>query len=461
MHFRKFKKLHFMGIGGSGMCGMAEILHKLGFEVDGCDKSPSPTVEMLKKLGIPIEIGHSTKHIENKDAVVFSSAISKNHPELKEARAKKIPTILRAELLAQMVRLGFAICVAGTHGKTTTTSLIGHLLTKLGADPTIIVGGRVKSLKSHARLGTGTYFVLEADEYDRSFLQLIPDSAVITTIDEDHLDTYGDFENICNAFYQFALKVPFYGSLILNYGDSIQRKISKKIERPFSTYGFSPKADLWAENIEGREKGMGFYLNWKGNRQKAFLPLYGKHNVQNSLGAILLCLELGYNLRDILEALTTFPGVSRRMDLIGFINKVPVIDDYAHHPAEIRETLKGLKIAFSKRKIMVVFQPHLYSRTLHFKSEFAQALSFGDLVVITRIYGAREKEIPGVSGNLILKELKKSGKKNVYYIEEFEQLKDFLLKNLRDNFVLIFMGAGDISHFANNLVGGIYDKAKT
>lgn len=460
MLFKKFKKLHFMGIGGSGMCGMAEILHKLGFEVDGCDRSSSPTIDMLKKLGIPVEIGHNIKHIENKDAVVFSSAISKNHPELKEARAKKIPTILRAEMLAQMVRLGFAICVAGTHGKTTTTSLIGHLLTKLGADPTIIVGGRVKSFKSHARLGTGAYFVLEADEYDRSFLQLIPDSAVITTIDEDHLDTYGDFQSICNAFYEFSLKVPFYGSLILNYGDKIQREITRKIERPFSTYGFYPKANLWAEDIRGGEKGMYFYLHWRGKKYRAFLPLYGKHNVQNSLGAILLCLELGYDLNDVLEALSSFPGVSRRMDLIGFIKKVPVIDDYAHHPAEIKETLKGLKIAFSKRKIMVVFQPHLYSRTLHFKKEFARALSFGDFVLITRIYGAREKEIEGVSGNLILEELKRMGKKNAYYIENFEELKDFILKNLKEDFALIFMGAGDISHFANNLVGGIYDKTK-
>lgn len=449
-----------MGIGGSGMCGMAEILFKLGFEIDGCDKSPSPTIEMLKKMGIPIEIGHSEKHIKGKDALVFSSAISRNHPEIKEAKLNKIPTILRAELLAQMVRLGFAICVAGTHGKTTTTSLIGHLLTKMGADPTIIVGGRVKSLKSHARLGTSPYFVLEADEYDRSFLQLIPDIALLTTIDEDHLDTYGNFESICNAFYQFALKVPFYGSLILNQEDHQQRKISKKIERPFSTYGFSSKANLWADKIKGTDRGMSFDLHWKGKKIKAFVPLYGKHNVQNSLGAILVCLEMGYDLKEIIEVLKSFPGVSRRMDLIGFINKIPVLDDYAHHPAEIRETLKGLKIAFPRKKIMVVFQPHLYTRTLHFKKEFAHSLSFGDFVVVTKIYGAREKEIKGVSGELISKELKKMGRKNCHYIEDFFELKEFLIKNLKENYVLIFMGAGDISHFANNFIGGTYDKAK-
>lgn len=450
-----------MGIGGSGMCGMAEILFKLGFEVDGCDMNPSSNIEHLKNLGIPIQIGHNIKHIEKKDAVVFSSAIQKNHPELKKAREEKIPVILRAELLAQMVRLGFSICVAGTHGKTTTTSLIGHILTKMGADPTIIVGGRVKSFKSHARLGASPYFVVEADEYDRSFLQLIPDIALFTTIDEDHLDTYGDFESICNAFYYFAQKVPFYGSLILYNEDEEQRKIAKKIERPFLTYGFNKKANLWAENIEGKENGMAFDLHYKGKKHKAFIPLYGKHNVQNSLGAILLCLELGYDLKEIIKAINTFPGVSRRMDLIGYINNSPVIDDYAHHPAEIRETLKGLKIAFPSKKLMVVFQPHLYSRTLRFKKEFANSLKMGDFIIINKIYGAREREIKGVSGNLIVEELKKLGKKNCFYFEDLNILKEFILKNINDNYVLIFMGAGDISFFANKLVGGKYDKAKT
>jgi len=461
MHFKKFKKIHFMGIGGSGMCGMAEILFKLGFEIDGCDKNPSPTVDYLKNLGIPIQIGHNLKHIEKKDAIVFSSAIPKNHPELKKARKEKIPVILRAELLAQMVRLGFSICVAGTHGKTTTTSLIGHILTKMGADPTVIVGGRVKSFKSHARLGGSPYFVVEADEYDRSFLQLIPDIALFTTIDEDHLDTYGNFESICNAFYNFAQKVPFYGSLILFNEDKEQKKIARKIERPFLTYGFRKNADLWAENIKGKEGGMSFDLYYKGKKQKAYIPLYGKHNVQNSLGAILTCLELGYSLEEIIKAIKTFPGVSRRMDLIGYINNIPVIDDYAHHPAEIRETLKGLKIAFPTKKIMVVFQPHLYSRTLHFKKEFANSLKGGDLVIITKIYGAREKEIKGSTGNLIVEELKKMGNNNCIYIDDFEELKDFILKNIKDNYLLIFMGAGDISIFANKFIGGKNDKTKT
>lgn len=461
MHFKKFKKLHFVGIGGSGMCGIAEILHRAGFEIDGCDKSYSSTIEHLKKIGIPIQIGHSIKHIEKKDAVVYSSAVSKNHPEIKVARKNKIPAILRAEMLAQMVRLGFAICIAGTHGKTTTTSIIGHILTELGADPTIIVGGRVKSLKSHARLGTGTYFVIEADEYDRSFLQLIPDIALFTTIDEDHLDTYGDFQNICNAFFEFAQKVPFYGSLILFNEDKEQKRISKKLERPFLTYGFSKSANLYAKNILGSQKGMSFKLFWKGKNYKAFIPLYGKHNIQNALGAILVCLELGYNIKDIINKLKYFPGVSRRMDLIGKINQIPVIDDYAHHPAEVKETLKGLKIAFPKRKIMVVFQPHLFSRTLHFKKEFANSLKEGDIIIITKIYGAREKEIKGVSGSLVIDELKKMGKKDCFYIDDFEDLKKFILKNLRDNFVLIFMGAGNISFFANKFIGGINDKTKT
>lgn len=450
-----------MGIGGSGMCGIAEILFKLGFEIDGCDSNYSPNIEHLKKIGIPIQIGHNMKHIEKKDAVVFSSAISKNHPEIIEAKKRKIPVILRAEMLAQMVRLGFSICIAGTHGKTTTTSLLGHILTKLGADPTIIVGGKVKSLKSHVRLGTGTYFVLEADEYDRSFLQLIPDIALFTTIDEDHLDTYGDFQSICNAFYSFAQKVPFYGSLILFNEDREQKEIAKKIERPSLTYGFKKSADIWASDIKGAEGGMSFNLNWKNKKYKTFIPLYGKHNVQNALGAILVSLELGYDLKNIINSLKSFPGVSRRMDLIGNIGKVPVLDDYAHHPEEIKETLKGLKIAFPYKKIMVVFQPHLYSRTLYFKKEFASALKEGDFVILTKIYGAREKEIPDVSSNLILQELRNKGKKNCFYIEDFSELEKFILKNLKNNCVLIFMGAGDISFFANKLIGGKNDKTKT
>lgn len=461
MLIRRVKKIHFVGIGGSGMCGMAEILHKIGFEVNGCDKNYSQNIEHLKKIGIDVKIGHSVEHLKNIEAVVYSSAIPKENSELREAKKRKIPLISRAEFLAQMVRLGFTICVAGTHGKTTTTSMIGHILTKLKADPTVIVGGRVKSFGSHARLGKGQYFVLEADEYDRSFLHLIPDIAVLTTIDEDHLDTYGDFKNICEAFLKFSLKVPFYGSLILNYHDKEQKKISKMIERPFFTYGFSKKADLYASDIKGKKNGMFFNLNWKGKIKKAFIPLFGKHNIQNSLSAILTCLELGFEMEDIVEELKNFPGVSRRMDLIGYINGIPVIDDYAHHPKEIYETIKGIKIAFPKKEIFVIFQPHLYSRTYHFKKEFAESLKYGDLIVITKIYGSREKEIPGISGLLIVEELRKIGKTNCFYIEDLEELKDFIINNLKKNFILVFMGAGDITNFSHKLIkikGGNYDK---
>ncbi len=453
MQFHKVKKLHFMGIGGSGMCGMAEILFKLGFEISGCDKAPSPIIEHLKHIGIPISIGHSPSHLKEVDTLVFSSAVPKEMEEIKEAKKRKIPTISRAELLAQMVRLGFSICVAGTHGKTTTTSLIGHLLTEMEADPTVIVGGRVKNFSGHSRLGKSNFFVLEADEYDRSFLQLIPDIAVITTIDEDHLDTYGNFKSICDAFYNFAQKVPFYGSLILFDEDREQKKIAKKLDRPFLTYGFSEKANLWAEKIKGKKGGMEFIINFKGKKYLAFVPLYGKHNVQNSLAAILTVLELGYDIKKIIDGLKTFPGVSRRMDLIGYLKGAPVIDDYAHHPKEIRETLKGLKLAFPSKKIIVVFQPHLYSRTLHFKKEFAKSLKMADLSIIFKIYPAREKPISGVSGLIISKELSKI-KRNCFYIDNYEELKEFLLKNLKKEDVLVFMGAGDITYFAHNLVKG-------
>ncbi len=453
MQFHKVKKLHFMGIGGSGMCGMAEILYILGFEISGCDKVPSPIIEHLKEIGIPISIGHSSSHLKGIDTLVFSSAVPKDIEEIKEAKKRKIPTISRAELLAQMVRLGFSICVAGTHGKTTTTSLIGHLLIEMKADPTVIVGGRVKNFSGHSRLGESNFFVLEADEYDRSFLQLIPDIAVITTIDEDHLDTYGNFKNICDAFYNFAQKVPFYGSLILFEGDREQKILAKKLGRPFLTYGFSEKANLWAEKIKGKKGGMEFIINLKGRKYPAFVPLYGKHNVQNTLAAVLAVLELGYDIKKIIYALKTFPGISRRMDLIGYLNGAPVIDDYAHHPKEISETLKGLKLAFPSKKIIVVFQPHLYSRTLHFKKEFAKALKKADLSIIFKIYPAREKPIRGVSGLIILKELKKI-RKNCFYIDNYKDLKEFLFKNVKKENILVFMGAGDITYFAHNLIKG-------
>jgi len=454
MQFHKVRNLHFVGIGGAGMCGMAEILHALGFRVTGCDRADSPVLAHLGSLGIPVELGHNPGHLREAEVVVHSSAVPEDHPELREARRRNLPVIKRAEMLAQMVRLGFTIAVAGTHGKTTTTSLIGHVLENLGQDPTVIVGGRVKGFPGHSRLGRGRYFVLEADEYDKSFLRLAPDVAVLTTVDTDHLDTYGDFDRICAAFLEFAGRVPFYGAILLRRDDPVQRRMIPGLNRRIVTYGFDPEAEVSARGIEAGPRGMHFQLSHGGRVWDVDLPLYGRHNVANALAALAAAVELDLPLDAAASAAASFPGVARRFDRVGEFRGAPVIDDYAHHPAEIEATLAACRLAFPDRSIVVVFQPHLYSRTRDFCAEFARVLAQTDRLVVTKIYAAREAPIPGVSGDMIAGAVRRMGHAAVSYLETFEETRAFLEASILPRDVVLTLGAGDISRFAHELIQG-------
>ena len=454
MNFNKVKRIHFVGVGGTGMCGMAEILHAMGFEVSGCDRSDSPAVAHLASLGIPVAVGHSPEHARGAQVMVHSSAVPADHPELTAATAQAIPVIKRAEMLAQMVRLGFSIAVAGTHGKTTTTSLVGHLLTALGQDPTVIVGGRVKSFPGHARLGKGRHFVVEADEYDKSFLWLLPDLAVLTTVDADHLDTYGDFSSICSAFLQFAQKVPFYGSIVLRLDDPHQRQMIPSLNRRIVTYGFTPQADYFAHTMAPGARGMRFQLTAREKTYPVSVPLFGEHNIANATAALAVAAELDLPMEPAIKALETFPGVARRFDLVGTWGGALVVDDYAHHPAEIEATLKGARLAFPGKRIVAVFQPHLYSRTRDFVQKFANALFNADVLVVTKIYPAREEPLPGVSGESIVTLARQMGHKSAYYIEGFPDARGFLKDYAVPEAVVLTLGAGDITHFAHALAEG-------
>ena len=456
MQFHKVRRLHFVGIGGAGMCGMAEILHGLGFQVTGCDRASGPALEHLRGLGIPVEGAHDAGHLHDAQVVVHSSAVPEDHPELVEARRRNLPVIKRAEMLAQMVRLGFTIAVAGTHGKTTTTSLIGHLFERLGQDPTVIVGGRVKSFPGHARLGRGRHFILEADEYDKSFLRLAPDVAVFTTVDSDHLDTYGDFEKVREAFREFAGRVPFHGSIILRLDDPIQRRMIPDLNRRIVTYGFDPAADVRAGGLETGPRGMRFHVTHAGSTADVDLPLFGRHNAANALAALAAATELDLPLGEAAAAASSFPGVARRFDRIGIYNGAPVIDDYAHHPAEIEATMEACRLAFPDRRITAVFQPHLYSRTRDFTAHFARALAPADRIVVTKIYAAREAPLPGISGENIVEALRRGGHPQAFYLNAFDEVRAFLETQEGSGDVLLTLGAGDISRFAHDLVKGGY-----
>jgi UDP-N-acetylmuramate--alanine ligase len=454
MHFHKVKRIHFVGIGGTGMCGMAEILHAMGFEVSGCDRAGSPAVDHLLALGIPVAVGHDPAHAKGAQVMVYSSAVPPDHPELAAAAAQNIPVIKRAEMLAQMVRLGFSIAVAGTHGKTTTTSLVGHLLTALGQDPTVIVGGRVKSFPGHARLGSGRHFVVEADEYDKSFLWLLPDLAVLTSVDADHLDTYGDFSNVCSAFLQFAHKVPFYGSIVLRLDDPHQRQMIPSLNRQIITYGFTPQADYFVHTLAPGARGMRFQLTVRDRNYPVAIPLFGEHNVANAAAALAVAAELDLPLEPAIKALESFPGVARRFDLVGEWGGAQVVDDYAHHPAEIEATLRAARFAFPGRRLVAVFQPHLYSRTRDFVQKFANALFNADVLVVTGIYAAREEPLPGVSGENIVTLARQMGHKQAYYLEGLADARAFLRDFAVPGAVILALGAGDITHFARSLAEG-------
>ncbi|MCB0279548.1 MAG: UDP-N-acetylmuramate--L-alanine ligase [Calditrichaeota bacterium] len=450
--FGKIKHIFFVGIGGAGMCGLAEILIDLGFKVSGSDKQLTDVTDYLKSIGATVYEGHAAEHVESADALVYSSAVSMENPEVKEAMKMKIPVIRRAEMLGELMRMKFGISIAGTHGKTTTTSMTGVILTEGGLDPTIIVGGKLKKIQTNARLGKSQFLVAEADEFDRSFLTLTSSIAVITTLEVDHLDCYKDLDDIKNAFVTFANKVPFFGAVIACIDEPSVQDILPRLKRRTITYGVSKQADLQAINIK-YQQGKSSYTVVR-NEEKlgdVTIQLPGLHNIKNSLASIAVGLELEMDFEVIRRGLESFDGVGRRFEVKGVEKDVMVVDDYAHHPTEIMASLQGAKSGWDRR-IVAVFQPHLYSRTRDFYEEFGKSFFDSDVLVVTDVYPAREEPIDGVNGELIANAATEFGHRHVQYVADKTKVVDFLKQEIHPGDLLITMGAGDIHKFGQQFL---------
>jgi UDP-N-acetylmuramate--alanine ligase len=445
--FSSIKKLHFIGIGGIGMSGIAEILLDQGFKVSGSDRALSEVTERLQMLGAVINEGHRPENIANDvDTVVYSSAVQPDNPEILEAQRRNIPIVRRAEMLAEVMRLKYGIGIAGTHGKTTTTSMISLVLMEGKLDPTVIVGGKLSGLGgTNARLGRGEFIVVEADEYDRSFLSITPTVAVLTTLETDHLDCYRDLEDIKSAFVQFASKVPFYGFIVLCLDEpallDIMPQLSKK---KIVTYGLNAQADVQAIDIRHKDNTTTYTLV-RNDKELGTITLQvpGKHNVNNSLGAITVGIELGVTFADIKAGIEKFAGVYRRWEKKGEAQGIMLYDDYAHHPTECKATLAGAKSGW-RRRVVCVFQPHLYSRTRDFYEDFGKSFLLSDVLIVTDIYPAREEPIQGINGELIVNAAKKFGHKDVHYIPDKKQIPAFLKSIVKSGDIVVTMGAGDI-----------------
>lgn len=444
--YTSVKHIHFVGIGGIGMSGIAEILLSQGFRISGSDMSRSETTDLLQKLGVQITIGHSADNVHGADVVVYSSAVNPaTNVETVAAHTAGVPVIRRAEMLADVARLKYCLAVSGTHGKTTTTSMCGLVLMAGGLDPTVIVGGRLRGLGgSNARLGHGQWTVLEADEYDRSFLQLSPTIAIVTNVEAEHLDIYRDFDDVRDTFVQFLNRLPFYGLIVACTDDSGVRSVVSRINKPMVTYGIDEPADVQAVDCVFSGRTSRFNVMYKGeNKGEVQLDIPGKHNVRNALAAIAVALRLGVSMSVIQETLKDFHGVLRRFEIVGEKNGVMVVQDYAHHQTEVRATLESARAGWNKR-IIAVFQPHTYTRTRDFSAEFGASFSDADCVIVTDVYAAREKAIPGISGETIVDALKAKGHPSVYYVPNVKDLPASVCKIVSSNDMVVLLGAGDV-----------------
>ena len=455
--FADLSRIHFVGIGGAGMSGIAEILcnyEQAQLDVSGCDQSSGEVTEHLRSLGIDVRKGHSTDHLDGVELVVISSAVSEENEEVREARHRGIPVVRRAEILGELMRLRYGIAVAGTHGKTTTTSLVGTMLTEAGLDPTVIVGGRLRLLGTGARLGSSQYMVAEADEFDRSVLRLTPVIAVITTIDRDHLDTYRDLADIQEAFVTFSSRVPFFGRVIVCLDDPNVRQILPRIsDRRILTYGFTPQAELAAVDLQPRQGGTRFSVRFReGILGEIDLPMPGRHNVLNALATVGVGLALRIPFEAIARGIAGFSGVHRRFEYLGDWKGAAVIDDYAHHPTEVAATLEAARQSYPRGRVLAVFQPHLFSRTLDQAEEFGSALLGADLAVVNDVYASREQPIPGVTGELVVEAARRSGHRNVRYSPSWKDAPAILQENVREGDVIVTLGAGDVNRLGKQLV---------
>jgi UDP-N-acetylmuramate--alanine ligase len=451
--FRNFQRIHLVGIGGIGMSGIAEVLLTLGYSVSGSDTKPSTITERLQNMGATIYGEHKAANVEGAHVVVTSSAIRSENAEVAEAHKRKIPVIPRAEMLAELMRLKYGIAVAGAHGKTTTTSIVASVLAAAHLDPTFVIGGKVNQAGTTARLGKGEYFVVEADESDRSFLMLAPVVAVVTTIDREHLDQYTSLDDIQDAFVQFVNRVPFYGAAILCIDEPNVQAILPSVKRPIITYGTSSQADLIISDIKLEGLGSEFRLTFRGEDLGLFrLPHPpGIHNVRNAAAAAAVALYLNVPADLIREGLVRFTGVGRRFDVKGMTNGITVIDDYGHHPVEIRATLDAARVSKFNR-LLVLFQPHRFSRTQHLWDEFCRAFNQADVLVLTDIYAASEAPIPGVTSETLAAAIREAGHKNVHYVRSMQDSIEFLLKEARSGDAILTIGAGNVSRASNELM---------
>lgn len=452
--YGNIEKIHFVGIGGIGMSGIAEVLLNLGYKVSGSDLRGSEITERLVSFGAEIGIGHSAENLKNVDVVVISSAVHDDNPEVVEARRMHVPVIPRAEMLAELMRMKFGIAIAGTHGKTTTTSMAASILGHAGIDPTIVIGGKLNAIGTNAQLGQGKFLLAEADESDGSFLVLSPTIAVVTNIDADHLDHYlGGIEEIKDTFVTFINKVPFYGLAVLCLDDGNIRAILPRVKKRYMTYGLSSQADIRATHVKHEGYQTTFIAHYKGYRLgEVSLPMPGPHNVLNALACIAVALELDVPFSSIQEGFATFSGVGRRFTVKGEPRGIMVVDDYGHHPAEIKATLSAARQGWPERRIVAAFQPHRYTRTHELFDEFVTAFYDADVLILTDVYPAGEQPIEGATAERLAREILSHGQKNVTWIADREQVAGHLAGVVREGDIVITLGAGNIWQQGESLV---------
>lgn len=458
------KHIHFVGIGGAGMSGIAEILHNLGYVVSGSDQSDSTTSKRLASLGIQVAIGHDAANIQGAEAVVTSTAVKADNPEVMAARSKRIPIVPRAVMLAELMRLKKGIAIAGTHGKTTTTSLVTSVLAEAGVDPTFVIGGRLNAAGANSRLGKGDYIVVEADESDASFLNLLPIMAVVTNIDADHMDTYGhDFAKLKQAFVEFIHRMPFYGAAILCSDDAGVRSIMPMISRPVVTYGFAEDAMVRAVNVQAHAGQMSFTVQRRNGVQMPDLQvtvnLPGNHNVLNALAAIAVATELELKDSAVVKGLVEFRGVDRRFQRYGdwpaqnaSSGSFTLIDDYGHHPVEMAATLAAARGAFPGRRLVLAFQPHRYTRTRDCFEDFVKVIGTADLVLLSEVYSAGESPIVAADGRALTRALRVAGKVDPVFVDDVKTMAAAIAEQVRAGDVVLVMGAGTIGSVAQQVV---------
>jgi UDP-N-acetylmuramate--alanine ligase len=463
------RHIHFVGIGGAGMSGIAEVLLNLGYVISGSDLSDSAALRRLAQLGIQTFVGHDAKHIDGADAVVTSTAVQASNPEVVAAHAKLVPVVPRAVMLAELMRLKQGIAIAGTHGKTTTTSLVASVLAQANMDPTFVIGGKLNSAGANAKLGSGDYIVVEADESDASFLNLLPVMAVVTNIDADHMDTYGhDFNNLKNAFVEFLHRMPFYGAAILCTDDAAVRSILSDVSRPITSYGLNEDAQVRAVNVRADNGRMRFTVQRRNGVTMPDLDitlnLAGEHNVLNALAAIAVAVELNVPDEALQKALAEFKGVGRRFQRHGEVaakngGHFTLIEDYGHHPVEVAATLAAARGAFEGRRLVLAFQPHRYTRTRDCFEDFVKVLGKADAVWLSEVYAAGETPIVAADGRALSRALRVSGQDNLLFVEDIQHMAQTIVDNAQEGDVVMCMGAGSIGQVPNQVLALIEQKS--